>query len=360
MNLFPVASIPKPVITHDMVMNRRAVDQANVANKSAASVLKSQLQGLAATQTPVKPAADGGDDSKMEDTPTKSPPSALGKRKADLIEEDASSAAEASSEAESAAPAAGEEPTDTVRLWEEGYADRYYEQKFKVDAKDIAFRHKVARAYVEGLAWVLMYYFQGCPSWEWFYPYHYAPFAADFVDLGKMTINFEKGRISRPFEQLMSVLPAASRHAIPEVFHDLMLNEDSPILDFYPEDFEIDLNGKKMAWQGIALLPFIEMPRLLEAMATRSHLLSPEDQARNEPGHEVLLISDAHPGLYEDITSHFYSKKQGVPKFKLNPKQSDGLAGKVEKIEGYVPHGSLVYPMERNTMPDVDYDRSLR
>lgn len=364
MNLFPVASIPKPVITHDMVVNRRAVDQANVANKSAASVLKSQLQGLTVAKPEAKPEVDGkdnGDEPMADENAVKSSPSALGKRKAELIEEDASSAAEASSDADATpAPGGAEGPVDTVRLWEEGYADRYYEQKFKVDAKDIAFRHKVARAYVEGLAWVLMYYFQGCPSWEWFYPYHYAPFAADFVDLGKMTITFEKGRISRPFEQLMSVLPAASRHAIPEVFHDLMTQEDSPILDFYPEDFEIDLNGKKMSWQGIALLPFIEMPRLLAAMETKIHLLSPEDQARNAPGYEVLLISDAHPDLYEDITSHFYSKKQGVPKFKLDPRRSDGLAGKVEKIEGYVPHGSLVYPLERNTMPDVDYDRSLR
>ncbi|KAL2197261.1 exoribonuclease 2 [Corynascus similis CBS 632.67] len=356
MNLFPVASIPKPVITHDTVVNRRAVEQANVANKSAASVLKSQIQGLM-SQAQEK---QDGDEPNEEGEATKTPPSALGKRKAELIEEDAASTTDATSDSETPAAASSEDgPTDTVRLWEEGYADRYYEQKFKVDPKDIAFRHKVARAYVEGLAWVLMYYFQGCPSWEWFYPYHYAPFAADFVDLGKMTIKFEKGRISRPFEQLMSVLPAASRHAIPEVFHDLMTKEDSPILDFYPEEFEIDLNGKKMSWQGIALLPFIEMPRLLAAMETKAHLLSPEDQARNVPGHDVLLISDAHPGLYEDITAHFYSKKQGVPKFKLDPKRSGGLAGTVEKIEGYVPHGSLVYPLERNTMPDVDYDRSL-
>ncbi|KAL2018058.1 hypothetical protein VTK56DRAFT_1324 [Thermocarpiscus australiensis] len=349
MNLFPVASIPKPVITHDMVMNRRALDQANVANKSAASVLKSQIQNLM-SQTPATP---DGSESKKDDKETKSPASALGKRKAELIEEDDAGTPTASSDAEE------EGPVDTVRLWEEGYADRYYEQKFKVDPKDIEFRHKVARAYVEGLAWVLMYYFQGCPSWEWFYPYHYAPFAADFVDLGKMTINFDKGRISRPFEQLMSVLPAASRHAIPEVFHDLMTSADSPIVDFYPEEFEIDLNGKKMAWQGVALLPFIEMPRLLAAMETRQHLLSPEDRARNTPGKDVLLISDAHPGLYDDITSRFYSKKQSAPKYKLNPKVSDGLAGKVEKIEGYVPHGSLVYPLSRNSMPDVDYDRSL-
>ncbi|SPQ27399.1 c8e39d56-f89c-4092-b2d9-03b55bb07610 [Thermothielavioides terrestris] len=365
MNLFPVTSIHKPVslITHDMVMNRRALEQANVANKSAASVLKSQIQGLMSqAQAKADGGGGGGDGPKKEDgdgKAPKSPPSALGKRKAELLEEDGKDTPDASSDAEAAAGSDEEGPVDTVRLWEEGYADRYYEQKFKVDPKDIAFRHKVARAYTEGLAWVLMYYFQGCPSWEWFYPYHYAPFAADFVDIGKMKISFEKGRISRPFEQLMSVLPAASRHAIPEVFHDLMTDKDSPILDFYPEEFEIDLNGKKMAWQGVALLPFIEMPRLLAAMETRAHLLSAEDQLRNTPGKDVLLISDAHTSLYEDITSQFYSKKQGVPKFKLNPKKSGGLAGKVEKIEGYVPHGSLVYPLERNTMPDVDYDRSL-
>ena len=79
-----------------------------------------------------------------------------------------------------------------MKLWEDGYEDRYYEQKFHVPPSDIAFRHQVARDYVEGLAWVLLYYFQGCPSYGWYYPHHYAPFAADFVDIDKMTINFTK------------------------------------------------------------------------------------------------------------------------------------------------------------------------
>lgn len=359
----PISSLPGPLskpnstITHDMIVNKSSLQNANTANKSAASVLKSQIQGLMNKPNDSKEETKGEENSQAQEAP----PSGAQKRKADLVEQDEPSTPSTDSP-DAVTPSVTTEddgPVDTVRLWEDGYADRYYEQKFHVDRNDVEFRHEVGRAYVEGLAWVLMYYFQGCPSWDWYYPYHYAPFAQDFVDLHKVEIKFEKGRISKPYEQLMSVLPAASRHAIPEVFHDLMTEADSEIIDFYPEDFEVDLNGKKMAWQGVALLPFIDMPRLLEAMAKKYPMLSEDAMARNEPGQDVLIISDAHPGLYDDIITHFYSKKQGAPKYQLDPRTSDGLAGEVTKIEDYLPHGALTYPLERKSMPDLDYDRSL-
>ncbi len=358
-------------VTHDMVVNRGAAYKANLANKSAAAVLRSRLlagnnQEPDTGDDPNKP-KDGESqtdtDVKHPSSPGESqiPASALGKRKVELIDEDDVGTPGRSTPDTPGTPKADsdEPPPDDVRLWEEGYADRYYEHKFHVDPKDIGFRNKVARAYVEGLAWVLLYYFQGCPSWTWYYPYHYAPFAADFVDLDKMTISFAKGTPFKPFEQLMGVLPAASNHAIPEVFRSLMTDEQSDILDFYPEAFPIDLNGKKFAWQGVALLPFIDEKRLLKAMAEKYPLLSTEDAARNEVGRDVLLLSDKHP-LYEDIATKFYSKKQGSPKYKLNPRISDGLSGKVEKNEDYLPQSSLTFPLEDGGMPDLEDDHSIR
>ncbi|KAH9434520.1 5'-3' exoribonuclease 2 [Pyricularia oryzae] len=352
----PHVSEPAKAITHDMVVNRAAAQvDANVANKSAASMLKSQLKAMqsqapeaSAPETPVKEGAAS------EET---TPASALGKRKAALMEDGDSPAPNSPTPG---TPASGNgEAVDTVRLWEDGYTDRYYEQKFHVDPKNVEFRHKVAHAYVEGLSWVLLYYFQGCPSWEWFYPYHYAPFAQDFVGLKDLEISFEKGRKSKPYEQLMSVLPAASRDNLPPIFHDLMTKEDSEIIDFYPEDFEVDLNGKKFAWQGVALLPFIEMDRLLAAVQAKYPELSADEAARNGLGRDVLIISDAHAPLYDDLITNFYSKRQTGSTYKLDQKNSDLLAGVVEKLPDYLPHGALVYPLERKCMPDVEYDRSL-
>lgn len=345
-------------LTHSMVTNRGAVYKANMANKSAAAVLKSKLMGGAqedpASENSNKPTPDGQEPSNNQEEPTS--PSILGKRKAGDVEGQDAGAETPSKN--SGPPKDDELPPDTVRLWEPGYADRYYEQKFGVSPDDKEFRRKVARSYAEGLAWVLLYYFQGCPSWTWYYPYHYAPFAADFEDIADMETSFDKGKPFKPFEQLMGVLPASSNHAIPEIFHDLMSDPDSEIIDFYPEDFPVDLNGKKFAWQGVVLLPFIDEHRLLAAMEKKYPQLSDDEKLRNTVGRDVLLISDGHP-LYQDLVANFYSKKPGPSKYQLNMRVSEGLAGKVERNESYIPHSALVSTLEEYGMPSLDQDRSL-
>ena len=340
-------------LTHSMVVNRGAVYKANMANKSAAAVLKSKLMGEP-QESPVS--EDAGEQAADAPEPAngegETSPAVLGKRKADDVEE------QPATPSKSEPPKDDGLPPDTVRMWEPGYADRYYEQKFSVAPEDREFRRKVARAYAEGLAWVLLYYFQGCPSWTWYYPYHYAPFAADFDDIADMETSFDKGKPFKPFEQLMGVLPASSNHAIPEIFHDLMSNPASEIIDFYPEDFPVDLNGKKFAWQGVVLLPFIDEHRLLAAMEKKYPQLSDDEKSRNTMGRDVLLISDGHP-LYQELVANFYSKKPGPPTFKLNMRVSEGLAGKVERNESYIPHSALVSSLEEYGMPSLEQDRSL-
>ena len=46
------------------------------------------------------------------------------------------------------------------RLWEEGWKDRYYETKFDVACDDIDFVRQVVESYMEGLCWVMAYYYQ--------------------------------------------------------------------------------------------------------------------------------------------------------------------------------------------------------
>lgn len=158
---------------------------------------------------------------------------------------------------------------------------------------------------------------------------------------------FEKGTPFHPYEQLMGVLPAASNHAIPEPFRILMEDPNSPIIDFYPEDFPIDLNGKKFAWQGVAVLPFIDEKRLLDAMATKYPELSDDERKRNEFGKETLMFSQ-EGALFADVEKALYRK--GVKKHPIDPAQSRALHGDIEPHDLFVLDSQLVPPF------DVDGD----
>eukprot|EP01102_Stenamoeba_stenopodia_P006731 TRINITY_DN1874_c0_g1_i1.p1 TRINITY_DN1874_c0_g1~~TRINITY_DN1874_c0_g1_i1.p1 ORF type:complete len:1506 (-),score=344.16 TRINITY_DN1874_c0_g1_i1:134-4651(-) len=174
------------------------------------------------------------------------------------------------------------------------WKEHYYMSKFKKSFHDKEFLAKATYSYLEGLQWVMHYYCHGCVSWPWFYPYYHTPLADDLKEAAfPDKFNFELGQPFWPFEQLMGVLPPASAELLPEPYRWLMRDPSSPILDFYPLEWEIDTTGKKNSWEHTILLPFIDEKRLLAAMSTvdQSKLTAPEKQ-RNSRGKIYLYTYD--------------------------------------------------------------------
>ncbi|KAJ3154609.1 5'-3' exoribonuclease 2 [Geranomyces variabilis] len=251
-----------------------------------------------------------------------------------------------------------EEEFDDVRLHESGWKQRYYQTKFRVEATDINFRRGVVTSYVEGLCWVLKYYYQGCQSWNWYFPYHYAPFASDFDFIGELQITFDRGTPFRPAEQLMGVLPAFSKQHIPEAFRSLMTDPESPIIDFYPERFPIDLNGKKYAWQGVAILPFIDEKRLKDALDTKYDQLTEEEVKRNSLGDEILIVGGVNP-LYESFCALFgrQDEQKAIP---IDPGLGSKFFGAVlPDPEAVLPGSTFESPLTEYGLRDIENCHSI-
>lgn len=119
------------------------------------------------------------------------------------------------------------------------------------------------------MQWVLYYYYKGAQHWRWYYPYHYAPMISDLgeniVDEflgGKTTISEFKTdehcsadpKPYTPFQQLLCILPVKSlKNFVPKPYLSLA---QGPLKEFFPDDFDIDLNGRTLPWEAAILIPF--------------------------------------------------------------------------------------------------------
>lgn len=80
-----------------------------------------------------------------------------------------------------------------------------------------------------------------------------------------------------------------------------MTDPASPIKDFYPVDFKLDLNGKRFLWQAVVLLPFIDERRLLDAIKPKQSSLTAEEHRRNRPAPHMLFVHQRHPAARQLI-----------------------------------------------------------
>lgn len=236
------------------------------------------------------------------------------------------------------------------------WRNEYYRQKFgfkenEVDEKVV----DIAENYIEGLQWVLLYYYRGCPSWGWYFRYHYSPRITD-ISLGlKKIVKFEKGTPFKPFEQLMGVLPSRSKALVPPAYHFLMTDDLSPIKDFYPLDFALDMNGKRNEWEAVVKIPFVDEKRLLKALETRENLLTPEEKKRNSFGTSLRFVFNPQvdeffpsslPGQFLDI-AHSHCLETIVDPYPENTEFRFGLLEGaklgIESLAGFPSLSTIPY-----------------
>ncbi|CUM55403.1 uncharacterized protein AC631_03249 [Debaryomyces fabryi] len=196
------------------------------------------------------------------------------------------------------------------------WKDKYYKEKLHFSIYETDKMVEFTQHYLEGLQWVLYYYYKGCPSWNWYFRYHYSPRISDIsIGLNEFLktntgITFEKSKPFKPFEQLMAVLPARSRKLMPLVYRPLMTDPHSPIIDFYPHEVDIDKNGKSAPWEAVVLLSFVDENRLIDALKPIEAQLSPEELKRNSIGKDIEFIFNPQidyvyptplPGYFHDL-----------------------------------------------------------
>ena len=156
--------------------------------------------------------------------------------------------------------------------WKEAmtvYNDEIIAYNEYLDALDLEFE-QIKQYYIEGISWVFEYYYNGCVSWGWFYPFHYAPFASDLTELTSIKVNFTKGKPFQPFEQLLSVLPPYSAASLPKCLQKYMTDPLSEIIDFYPNHIKLDINNQPYAWMGVNLIPFIDENRIRKILKEKT------------------------------------------------------------------------------------------
>lgn len=164
--------------------------------------------------------------------------------------------------------------------------EKYKKDYFYTSFPEGTIEEKLCHDYIEGMQWVLTYYTSGVPNWKWYFPYHYAPPASVIAQHAQ---SFEFPQYPRtisttPFQQLLCVLPPKSANLIPQPLCQLLTDKSSPLIKFCPEDFEIDLRGKRREWEGIVILPIMDFNIVRECYMNRLEQIDERDMKRNKLG----------------------------------------------------------------------------
>ncbi len=137
---------------------------------------------------------------------------------------------------------------------------RYYDYYFGITEYYNEGVDMIVNKYLEGIIWTLRYYFDSCPSWNWYYPYSVSPFLSDvLVGVKAIDINrlvFKPSAPLTPFKQLLIVIPEEYKDVIPDSLLKTITNLS---LDHvFLKNLVLDTSNKTLFWKCVPYLPVID------------------------------------------------------------------------------------------------------
>lgn len=190
------------------------------------------------------------------------------------------------------------------------YKENYMRTKLKLFSNELIVN--VSHSYLKSVIWVYQYYYNGIPSWNWYYPFHYSPFFYFlYQQIDSFTYPlFDNGRPNSPFEQLLSILPPWSSHALPSCLGALMEDINSDIIDLYPSKIYHDDNEQKFTYMGINLAPFADSKRIKKAVKSRLYALNEIEKERNSFKKSIIINKGKKSQI--DIDDIFIERERSV------------------------------------------------
>jgi 5'-3' exoribonuclease 1 len=135
--------------------------------------------------------------------------------------------------------------------------------------------------YVEGLLWIVNYYFNLQASKEWYCYLHYAPSASDIYkyllsitnedihnELLNLQLSKNNSNVNKAHLQLLLVLPPQSKHLLPNNLQHIMTDINYGCVHFYPHKFNVMTYLKSKMWECSPIIPNIDVPKVICAMIT--------------------------------------------------------------------------------------------
>jgi 5'-3' exonuclease len=87
-----------------------------------------------------------------------------------------------------------------------------------------------------------------------------------------------------------------------------MLDPNSPLAEYYPKDFSVDQNGKRMSWEAVVKIPFIDSKILLETLdsvlndSNIERMLTSGEKRRNVEGEVKLYTPQSVAGRTSTVS----------------------------------------------------------